>query len=95
MRAGLIASAAVLALAAVSTGCATVTIRQLDVDAAVRKCGLQGQMEAELLEGRRLTIHRLDADADFVKFDCFLGEVKRMRLDLGIVGQEAAPQTLH
>ena len=68
--------------------CATTRTTQSDVDAAVRKCGLDGQLVAQVA-GRDLTIARLNPNVEYQRFDCLLAEVKRMRLNLGIVGNEA------
>lgn len=60
---------------------------QSEVDAAVRKCGLERQLVADV-SGRDLTIARLDPNVEYQRFDCFLAEVRTLRLNLGIVGNE-------
>jgi hypothetical protein len=39
--------------------------------------------------GRRLHILYIDPKADYAKVDCFLADARRLRLDLGFVGNEA------
>jgi hypothetical protein len=42
------------------------------------------------MEGEhRLHIRYLNPNADYAKVDCFVAEARRLRLDLGFVGNEA------
>ena len=61
-----------------------------DIFESVRTCGLEGQLRLEP-DGDRLLLH-LAPTADYERVDCFLKEARRLRVNLGFVGNEAVAQ---
>jgi hypothetical protein len=47
------------------------------------------QIRVDMEGERRLHIRYLNPNADYAKVDCFIAEARRVRLDLGFVGNEA------
>jgi hypothetical protein len=62
--------------------------RRALVAALVDRCRLQGQIEVDV-DRDRLTIVRLDPEAEYERVDCFLAGLKPHGFDLGFVGNEA------
>lgn len=75
-----------------AAGCASPAAPRDDIHASIRKCGLEGQIRVEMEGERRLHIRYLNPNADYAKVDCFIAEARRLRLDLGFVGNEAPPR---
>jgi hypothetical protein len=76
--------------AALTTSCATPN-HGGDVQSIIHKCGLEGQLTVKLTGRRDLRIVHLSPDAEFEKVDCFLAGVRSLKLNLGLVGNEAHP----
>jgi hypothetical protein len=74
-------------------GCASPGTLRDDIQASIRKCGLEGQMRVEVERERRARIRYLDPNTDYTKVDCFLADARRLRLELGAVGNEAPSTT--
>jgi hypothetical protein len=80
-----------LATCLFAVGCAAPAAPRDDIHASIKKCGLEGQIRVEVEGERQLHIRYLNPNVDYTRFDCFLVEVRRLRLNLGIVGNEAPP----
>ena len=78
-----------LAVCLLATGCASPASLRNDIQASIRKCGLEGQLRVEVVDEHVARIRYLHPKADYTKMDCFLAEARRLRLDLGFVGNEA------
>jgi len=61
--------------------------RQHEVDTLVRDCGLDGKVEFRWF-GDRLTLTRLDKDADYDRFMCVAHRLEARGLKLGFEGRE-------
>src|SRR5947209_2509668 len=70
-------------------GCASPAAPRDAVDDSIRACGLTSQIRVEMEGERRLHILYINPKTDYAKVDCFLAEARRLRLDLGFVGNEA------
>jgi len=75
-----------------ATACVSTPAPKNDIQASIRKCGLEGQLRVEIEGNRQLHVRYLDPNVAYPKFDCFMSEVLRLRLDLQIVGNEAVPE---
>lgn len=78
-----------LAACVLATGCASPAAPRDDIQASIRKCGLEGQIRVKIEGERRLHILYLNPNAGYAKVDCFIAEARRLGLDLGFVGKEA------
>lgn len=61
---------------------------QDQVDALVRQCGLEGKVEFRWVGGGKLTLTRLDTDADYDEFMCVSRDLEARGMKLGFVGRE-------
>jgi hypothetical protein len=78
-----------LAICLLAAGCASPAVSAGDIHASIRKCGLEGQIRVEMEGEHRLHIRYLNPNAGYAKVDCFIAEARRLKLDLGFVGNEA------
>ena len=85
MRVRLTPLAAVLLVA----GCTAPAAPADDIFASIKKCGMEGHIRVEVEGERELRIRYLDPNVDYSKFDCFLADARRLRMNLGFVGNEA------
>ena len=71
------------------TGCAPRETVPDDIYASIRKCGMDGHIRLQKKGERQFRVVYLDPNSDYAKVDCFLGEARRLRINLGFVGNEA------
>jgi hypothetical protein len=72
-----------------AAGCVQREAPPNDINASISKCGMDGHIRLHRLGERQFRIEYLDPNSDYAKVDCFLAEAKRLRIDLGFVGNEA------
>jgi hypothetical protein len=73
----------------IAAACTSPAAPPKDIYGSIRKCGLEGLIRIDAEGERRFRISYIDPNADYEMVDCFLAEAKRLRLDLGFVGNEA------
>ena len=60
-----------------------------DIYASISRCGMKGHIRLQKEGEKQFRIVYLDPNSDYAKVDCVLAEAKRLRIDLGFVGNEA------
>ena len=80
---------ALLSFALFAAGCVQRAVPPTDIYASISRCGMDGHIQLQRLGEREFRIEYLDPNSDYAKVDCFLAEVRRLRIGLGFVGNEA------
>ena len=75
-------------LGVAATGCASLaTPGPNEVQSLVRRCGLEGQIEFERIDGTHLAVNRLDPNADYDHAMCVLNGLEARGIHVGFIDQ--------
>ena len=79
---------AALAVMAACTGCTASRDYTPQIDAVIERCGLHGMVRLDPLGGRLYRVAYVNPATPYEKVDCLLDGARRLRVDLGFVGNE-------